>query len=562
MSVFEAQLARQGGKSRAPSDVERVLNTPRVLNYAAPNLVRKHGAPGHTLRPVQVQALAAIEFAQGGLFPVGVGHGKSIIALLTGAVLKTDLAIVCVSPQTVPQMVRELVTLREHYEIPETLVWSWAGLSAGKHRADLAALDPTGQRVVFVADEAHCLRHQTAARTKRVQHWLQEHTQVMFVALSGTLCSRRISDYAHLADWALRDRTPVPRGEAGRQWDRVLSGEPTEPGDKAACVPLAQWAGWQLSNSWKLGQPAPEADLALLRSAWADRLRTTAGVVATAGQSCSASLYIEGYTDQRLAKVKWERAEEIARTFRDPAGNEMADAGEAAEAAKRLALGYWYQWQWPEEPDLEWLTVRNLWNSTVRRFLAGPYRLGVDTPALVAAFAASEYAAGRTAGLVQAWLRWQAVKDRVAPTTKTVWADAAPLDCVAAKARSLDAACLVWYDEIAVAEGLAARGLNVRRAGEAPLGGGIQCLSIRAHGSGLNLQAYKYNVFACAPSSPTAWEQILGRSHRQGQQNDEVWAWVPRWSRFLTQPLEKARKDALFVQATSGEQKLTVACFV
>ena len=46
--------------------------------------------------------------------------------------------------------------------------------------------------------------------------------------------------------------------------------------------------------------------------------------------------------------------------------------------------------------------------------------------------------------------------------------------------------------------------------------------SIKAHGTGRNLQAFCRNLVANPPSDGATWEQLLGRTHRQGQEADEV----------------------------------------
>jgi hypothetical protein len=46
--------------------------------------------------------------------------------------------------------------------------------------------------------------------------------------------------------------------------------------------------------------------------------------------------------------------------------------------------------------------------------------------------------------------------------------------------------------------------------------------SIKANGTGRNLQVWERCLVVCPPSDGVAWEQLLGRLHRPGQKADEV----------------------------------------
>jgi hypothetical protein len=70
---------------------------------------------------------------------------------------------------------------------------------------------------LIMADEAHYLRHRTSTRTKRVLRYLGNHDECTFLAVSGTLTSRKLEDYAHLAEGALADNSPVVRGDRRRR---------------------------------------------------------------------------------------------------------------------------------------------------------------------------------------------------------------------------------------------------------------------------------------------------------------------------------------------------------
>ena len=303
-----------------------------------------------------------------------------------------------------------------------------------------------------------------------------------------------------------------------------------------------------------------------MRQAFGERLRSAPGVVVTDAASCDASLYICGlpagsYTLNGLRK----QAEQIAQTYRDPAGVELADDSEIIRTAKRLSMGYYYQWEWPAEPDYEWMEKRQKWSRLCRWIIQDSGGKDFDTRGLVEAAARKEIEAGRMSNWVTCYAEWAAVEKRVTPTKKVTWVSEEPLRvCVAWAERYKP--CIVWYDEEAVADKILEMGVRVIRAGEKVPDqyAGPIALSVTAHGgAGLNLQFWSRQVFTCVPANGAAWEQILGRTHRQGQQSDEVWAWVPQWAAPLRHPLQKAREDAAWIESSMGnKQKLLLATFL
>jgi hypothetical protein len=65
-----------------------------------------------------------------------------------------------------------------------------------------------------------------------------------------------------------------------------------------------------------------------------------------------------------------------------------------------------------------------------------------------------------------------------------------------------------------------------------------------------------------APTSGTVWEQLLGRTHRPGQEADEVTFDVYRHTIELRAAMTKAVRDAHYQQDTTGNrQKLLAATY-
>ena len=82
--------------------------------------------------------------------------------------------------------------------------------------------------------------------------------------------------------------------------------------------------------------------------------------------------------------------------------------------------------------------------------------------------------------------------------------------------------------------------------------------SIAAHGTGKNLQHWSSNLVVIPPTSGQVWEQLLGRTHRQGQQEDTVTAEVYLHHAAYEASMSQAFADAL--QDTLGNQQRLLYC--
>jgi hypothetical protein len=554
----------------APGDIARVLALPRVFKNPAVDWskILKSGAQPINLRPVQESALESVAAHGGGLFPIGVGHGKTLISLLAGAVMGCDVAIVLVAPATLPNMRKWLADCEGRYHMPQTELVSWGALSNAGAAAMLDAWGErvTGKKAVLVADEAHFARNPGSARTQRLFRWLKANPDVAFVALSGTLTTRRLKDFAHLSHRALRHKSPVPGGQEGKTWDLILAGEPYNAADVATVRPLWDWA--QVSR----GELPPRSMLTasqekLLAKAFGERLATCPGVVLCEEPSCNSALYIREWNIKPSidAVELWARADKCKVDELGPDGEEFADAQEAAMTARRLAFGYYYTWDWgPEGPNPDWLAARNYWSSMCRKLIQRYNRPNFDTRGLVEAEAARRYNAGSREEWIMAWRDWKNIEPTANPVTVPVWLSTWPLEQIIKQAMQ-DAPSIIWYQELAIADKLEQLGVLVRRAGQETPTNAVTCaLSVRSHGVGLNLQdRWSRQVFACMPANGSTWEQVLGRTHRPGQPEDEVWATVPQWTRSLREPFAQARSDAFWIESsTSGRQRLTLATYV
>jgi hypothetical protein len=535
-------------KRRAiPSDLERVLNMPRESGEgsekAAAYWTAALGLGGASLRPVQGSGLDLCAIYGGGVVLAGVGHGKTLIALLAGAAAGAKTPVVVVPPALVSQMEAEAIKWSEFFRFPTPVVLSYGILST--RSTVLEDIKPD----FIIADEAHYLRHKTAARTRRFIRYFRDNPRVGFLALSGTMTAKSLLDYAHILELALRDRAPIPlnRYELER-WAACVDpdGEPNQS-DLNRLAYLVQW-----SSQSKLTPTNKES----IRYAFRQRLTTTPGVIATRRSSCDASLYLKKHTPKHSKPIR-DALKLLRNEWKTPDGEPIADASTKSRTFKNLSLGFFYRWDWGETgEDLEWLESRRELNRLVGRVLRYSPREGRDSPKLVMDWSRN---GGGSPELRAAVLKWDEIKDRANPTPEPVWLCRSKMDYLANVLFDAPGPLIFWYTSNAIGQALADLGIIVHGAGSAQPTGDTCAASINVHGKGRNLQMYERGFIVEPPANGGTFEQLLGRTHRAGQKADAVW-----WDYFdFGDAVKRAKSHAEYIEQTQGSaQKLNLATFL
>jgi hypothetical protein len=552
--------ASLGGFAVRPSaELDRIVALPRrTASVSDAEVARLHEdlcLPNGTRRLRPIQALALTEARrQNGLFaPIGVGAGKSDIALLLPKVMGSKVAVLLV-----PANLREKVfqqdypTLVTQYRLPRLAnakvqvvdsscvlhVHSYNELSSPLKHDLLDQIQPD----LIICDEAHALRHPSAARTRRFLQYFKAHPDTRLCVLSGTMTSKSIKDYAHLAWLSLRDNAPVPtRYTVLEEWAAALDSAPV-PAPPGALL--------------KLCEPGEKA-----REGFRRRIVETPGVIATTDGSLGTSLVISERPLKATPIIR-EALKLMRETWTTP------DEGEAFDEiltlhryARQLAAGFYYKWIWPRGESAQvranWMEARKAWNREVANFLTYRAKKGCDSPMLYAK-ACSE---GKLSSMN--YDRWATVRETAKPEVEAVWLDEYLVDDSVAWGR--ENVGVVWYEH-------AALGAAIAKKGGFPLFGpgaegilkekGTRTIvaSIRAHGTGKNLQCFNRNLVTTTPTSGTVWEQLLGRTHRPGQEADEVTVEVYRHTLEMRAAVNKALRDADYQQTTTGNrQKLLSA---
>jgi hypothetical protein len=524
-----------------------------------------------TLRPVQAWALHEIATTGGLLGAIGVGHGKTILDLLSPLALQgCTTVVVLVPPTLVDQLVEAYELVGQHFRMPGLQVhgrgiyfdvpgapilhvFPYSRLSHEKATDFLESLAPDA----IVADEVHMLRHAGAVRTSRVLRYFKAHPETKFCGWSGSLTDSSIKDYWHLSALALRGGSPLPlHPEAVEDWSRAL-----DPSDN----------------------PAPAGALIALchpgehvQAAYSRRLVDTQGFVSTQEPAINADLILsERKAPPIPAEVK-EALKNLRATWTRPDGEELVEALAVARCAWQLAAGFYYRWTFPRGERIldivEWLEARKEWRRELRERLNRPQPF-MDSPQLLARAAARAwrevpYAGDKPVWRAVTWPRWKAAKGTVVPETEAVRID--PFLAQDAADWGRDNRGVVWVAHKAFGVWIAElSGMTFHGAGKdagrligREKGDKSIIASIKAHGTGRDGLQFKFfdQLVANPPASATPWEQLLGRLHRIGQPSPVVKASFYRHTPEVQQHVDQALLRAGYIERTmQARQKILIA---
>lgn len=511
------------------------------------------------LWPAQSAVLMEAEMGWGLLGPLQVGGGKTLCTLLLPDVFASKRTVLLVPAMLKNQLVtRDFGNYGRHFLLPldRITVVAYSELSVASG-ADI--LDRVGPDLI-IADECHALSQPKSSRTMRFLRYMAAHPETKFCGLSGTVTRRSIRDYAHLCEIALRHNSPVPRKWTDLQdWADALDPvrDPMPIGALKVFVEPAKLAACKDSEELRMAA----------REGFQARLVETPGIVATSDSWAGSSLIISAIRPEVPESVI-DYIKTVNKTW-EISGEEIEDPMRMKEISRQLSSGFFYKWIWPLGiPDEEWLEARAAWHKACREVLQRS-RPGLDSPLLVSR-AADRNELYATA-CKDAWNVWKTVKDRYKPTppVEPVWISDFVIDAAVAwadkKLGYKQPPAILWYSHEAVGEAIAARGFPLygagTDAGEAdPERKKIIVCSIRAQGTGKNLQRYAHNLVVEPPASGATWEQLIGRTHRPGQLADEVWFEVFTHTPVLDESLGRAVDYAYYVHQTQGQrQKILIA---
>ncbi len=486
------------------------------------------------LRPLQALGLVEAHDYQGMLGLLPVGEGKTLLSYLLPLVLEAKRAVLVVPASLVDKTHEEFAELRAHWRHAPMEVTSYELISRRPSLLDELAPD------LLICDEVHGLKDPKSAATKRVWRYIRkcatEHRRLQFCGLSGTIAARSFQDWWHIQQWALPPAVqPLPyRYPIMLSWCEALDEK------LKTRRPVGELA--RLSP----GDPSPEG----IRAAFGERLRMTPGVISSKGGEVAASIHFT--VVQHSVPAIDEAVTTMRATWATP-DEEFTEASDMWRHAREMANGFYYKWETPAPP--EWLDARKAFNAYVRQVLKNSRTY--DTMGQVKA-------AFPEAPEVAAWAELEHTFD---PVTVPVWFTDDVVEAAAGWAKETEG--LVWVEHTAVGErleqlyGIPYFGEQGRtREGVSILHHtGPAIVSQKAVSKGFNLQ-HKWHQNLLLNVTPAGWryEQLIGRTHRQGQPHDTVYFIVIVTVAEQLAGFQQAQADARYEQHITGQrQKLCLA---
>lgn len=480
-------------------------------------------------------------------------------------------------------------------------------LSARDSSEILEAISPE----LMIFDEAHNLKNRTSARTKRVLHyWKDKRPACVFT--SGTMTAKSLRDYAHLLTMSLGAGAPVPvEAEVVGEWAATLdseqSADPNSGWSKGerktsagALRPLINWSNKHFPAT-VLGHDVPG-----FRMAFQNRLMTTPGVICAPAEALGTSLVIANRRASLMAHeggaLLQQLTDRLVNEWVTPGGDELEHAMLVWGWRNQLSSGIYYDQVWPDAGQLaekqrisvdaaaaliEASVVHHKalqgYHKVLRHWFSHTqHRPGLDTPMLVGKHLSVHGAEGLGSLGPDLYTAWREAKDldfegrverlsvpvRVCPykiAEAIAWAKEGNDGIVWFHHNELGQ----WAKELFEAAGvpiaycpagrphdefLTGDGSEQRTAGK------ILLCSMKAHGTGKNLQYKANQFFLQLPVSELDMEQNIGRTHRTGQTADEVEVATVISNDFDEMALAAILNDALYVRETlSSPRKVLIA---
>lgn len=505
-----------------------------------------------SVEPQPTQRVVDVSVPDAGNFvAAGILIHNTLVSLLAAVALKAKRPLLLIPPTMQTPLRLMMEKLSDHWKLPQNLyIVPYSQLSVA---SSTRLLEETIRPDLIICDECQNLRNPDAARSKRFLRYLQSSPDTKIVALSGTMTKRGLRDYAHLAEVALKKKSPLPQtAHELMSWAACLDadGDPRET-DWDMFAKFHDVRQIQGEDHFETTKERREAGRAFFQS----RLTRTQGVVGSTEESIGANLLFKRRPVDLPDEVL-EALENLRATWMRPDEEELVTALDYWRCSTQLAQGFYYYWDWPHGiVDHLWMNARSRWHKVVRRILQDNVA-DMDSPLLV--YRAVERGQIRDPDAQDALEVWKTVKHRKKPPTATKWiSDYLIRDAIE---WHLDhPSGLIWQSDRAVERAFREAGMVVYGPGEIPLDDGVgKVLSISSHGTGLNLQTqHNENLILCWPSSGSVCEQLFGRTHRFGQTQDEVHVQFYMPTPEAESALNKSRADAQYVFDTmKSPQKL------
>lgn len=518
------------------------------------------------LRPVQAAALSEAYHFDGLFGALRVGSGKTLVTKLAPLMFDhIERPLLMVPAALKEKTVRDFAVLDAHWKRKPMRIESYEMLSRVQSNGLLESYQP--DMVIF--DEAHRVKHSSAAVTKKFKKYLDHRDDIIVIALSGTIVRNTVMDYWHIIRWCLgRKGMPLPaEWFEAKEW-----GDCVDSSTKAfSSLRTAPGALIHLSESPEHSEAMLSGDMEwaveAARLVYRNRLLQTPAVLSTMDDRVSCSLSINQKNLELPFDVD-EMLQQVRSKCERPDGYPFQEAHEVWRCIRNLATGFYYRWD-PEAPE-DWLELRRRWSKFVRDALK---HRDFNSPLEVAnAIRSGELEQSYTDELGETFDRvyddWKEIEPTFVPNAVPVWVHDSTLRFATEWMDKNDG--IVWSSTIAFGErlaefsgrpyfagkGLTKDGRNIMDESYT----GPMIVSAKANSNGHNLQRYSKNlIVSCSPNAELL-EQLIGRTHRDGQTADEVEVDLVVACHEQLLSFWKAVTEAQFIESTIGAvQKLLYA---
>lgn len=620
VSPTSAEIVRICGMPIAP---RLRLGTSEFEEFNREHLLSHAFEEGFRLFEPQANAIRDFELYGGFLAPIGVGWGKTLITLACAGIAATryDISrVLLVVPSSVYSQLVDQMIPAARGKIPFPLQVIGLGGRSQDQRKFLARSKRRGIYLLpysylstkdaseilteiaadcVLLDEAHNLKSRRAARTRRMLDWIAERKPKIVASLSGTLTSKSLMDYHHLARVCLGERSPMPlSNQMAGEWSMVIdSGAP--PTSILHGNPIEPLVRWACRNFPTLAQE--EVDVSGFRKAYQIRFLTTPGVVATGDQEIGVSLvlqnrpvpaYEKAHDYERLKKL----IQDVDTLWVTPNGDEIDYAIHLFKWLFELHSGFYNELTWPTPATIasrrgisesaaedllkrakEHHLLHQAYSKELRGYLLNDSAPGLDTPMLVASeFERHPETKRLPAPLRAKWLAMKAADFPGRPERDSRAIRICDYKIMEAlrRVRAWEGGGLVWVHHIEMGqwayEMFKADGLDVLHCPAGDEANKAICdpanknkvvvASMSAHGTGKNLQHFQRQLFLQWPRSAVTAEQTIGRTHRNGQEADELVAETMQTTKFDELLFAACLNDAVYIQQTTGTRHKIVYC--
>lgn len=522
------------------------------------------GCPITRLNAVQAWALEEASTGQSGVIgSLRIGSGKTGLDVLYAMVVPgVTQAVLLIPPALRAQFAADFAKWALHFRVPNL-----AGSSNAYYRdrpvlrvlAYSELSNPaatlwfqTHKPELVIGDEVQALADRRSVRTDRfIRHFISQ-PDTIFLGHTGSLTTKSTLQFFHLLALALREKSPLAIDPPIAEEHAALL-DPEPPNGFRPPVGAMQ--------RLCVGDETPQ-------ESFHRRFVATPGVVTTDDSRLSVGVSIQVRSPGIVPQPVRDALAIVRQKAQRPDGEELLEADKIAACARQIATGCYMRWKFPHgEPEElidAWFSARKAFGAELRERMTRRVE-HMDSPTLCRN-AAERFYADYQGHLPKwhavTWPAWRDIKDAVYHEQDVVWIDDFLLRDAAAWA--LADPGVVFVDHPAFGHRLAQMtGLDYYGSGPQASAAILKfdethgpakrsiIASLRAHGTGKNLQAFNRVLIVDMPSDAGIVEQAIGRLYRPGQHRD-VSVFRYAHTHELAGAYESVLRKAEYVRVTDG----------